>query len=148
MQTFTDIEVEYLNGQSLGRLATVGSDGVPHNVPVGAFYDPDTETIAVGCVQDMTATKKYRDIVGHPEVAFVVDDLATVEPWAPRGVEIRGRAEAVMSGGEQVGKRLGAGFPFDTVWIRVHPHRVVSWGLDSERHRPYARDVGEHASSR
>lgn len=33
--TFTEAEVEYLNDQTLGRIATVGGDGKPHVTPVG-----------------------------------------------------------------------------------------------------------------
>jgi hypothetical protein len=29
MTTFTDAEIEFLNSQRLGRLATVGADGMP-----------------------------------------------------------------------------------------------------------------------
>ena len=33
MSVFQDEEIEYLESQLLGRLATVGSDGQPHVVP-------------------------------------------------------------------------------------------------------------------
>jgi pyridoxamine 5'-phosphate oxidase family protein len=33
MSVFTDSELEYLAGQRLGRIATVGADGQPHVVP-------------------------------------------------------------------------------------------------------------------
>jgi len=35
--------------------------------------------------------------------AIVVDDLVSVDPWTPRMLEIRGRAEAVPTGGAQQG---------------------------------------------
>ena len=38
---------------------------------------------------------KFRNIQQGSTVAFVVDDLATIEPWAPRGIEIRGEASAL-----------------------------------------------------
>ena len=34
MSVFSDAEIEYLASQRLGRLATVGHDGMPHAVPV------------------------------------------------------------------------------------------------------------------
>ena len=40
MSTFTEKEIEYLRGQPLGRLATVGRDGSPHVVPVGFRPEP------------------------------------------------------------------------------------------------------------
>src|SRR5262245_8425942 len=141
MSTFTSTEVEYLTTQALGRLATVGADGRPHVMPVGVFYDPDTETIVIGSAATMAKSKKFRDASANPDVAVVIDDLASVDPWAPRGLEIRGRAEAHMTGGADVGRRLGAGFPFDEVYLRIRPRRVVSWGIDTDSYAAAARDV-------
>lgn len=141
MSTFTPAEIEYLHGQPLGRLATIGADGRPHVMPVGLFYDPETESIVVGSAADMVASKKFRDVRGNPEVAMVVDDLAAVEPWTPRGIEIRGRAETFTEGGEEMGRSLGAGFPFHPAWIRIRPSRVLTWGIDGSSYQLTARDV-------
>src|SRR5207244_9459438 len=59
--------------------------------------------------------KKYRDVLANPRVAFVVDDLTSVNPWRPRGIEVRGRAEVLNKGGEA----LGPGF--DSQMFRVRP---------------------------
>jgi PPOX class F420-dependent enzyme/OxyR family protein len=91
MSTFTHAEIQYLNGQLLGRIATVGPHGRPHVMPVAVFYDPETESIVIGIAGDMAASKKFRDAQRRPDVAIVVDDLAAVDPWTPRGIEIRGR---------------------------------------------------------
>lgn len=48
MSAFTDREIEYLQGQRLARLATVGPDGRPHVVPVGFRYNAELETIDIG----------------------------------------------------------------------------------------------------
>lgn len=48
MSAFTDAEIELLNNQRLGRLATVGADDMPHVVPVAVFYDPDAEALVIG----------------------------------------------------------------------------------------------------
>ncbi|MGH8930605.1 MAG: PPOX class F420-dependent oxidoreductase [Egibacteraceae bacterium] len=141
MSTFTDTEVEYLNSQPLGRIATVGPDGRPHVMPVGVFYDPETQALVIGSVGDMAASKKFRDAAHRPDVALVIDDLAAVDPWTPRGIEIRGHAETLTEGGEAVGKRLGAGFPFNAAWILIHPRRIVAWGLDTDSYAASARDV-------
>lgn len=144
MGTFTDAEVEYLNSQPLGRLATVGPDGRPHVTPVGVFYDPETRTIVVGghAGSNMARSKKFRDACRQPDVAFVVDDLASFDPWTPRFVEIRGRAEAHTDGGEEVGRRLGASMAFDPAWIRIVPRRIIAMGLDGGPFELNARDVG------
>jgi hypothetical protein len=36
-----------------------------------------------------------RDVERTRRAAVVVDDLASTSPWRPRGVEVRGRAEAI-----------------------------------------------------
>ncbi len=143
MGTFTDAEVGYLNSQPLGRLATIGPDGRPHVTPVGVFYDPETQTIVIGghAGSNMAASKKFRDARRRPDVAFVVDDLASVDPWTPRFVEIRGRAETHTDGGEEVGVRTGASMPFDAAWIRIIPSRIVAMGIDGGAFELNARDV-------
>jgi pyridoxamine 5'-phosphate oxidase family protein len=117
MSAFSDTELAYLNGENgrrLGRLATVGADGTPHVVPVGYRYDPEHDTIDVRGY-DLAASKKFRDVARAGRAAIVIDDLASVDPWRPRAVEARGRAEAIAGA-----KPL----------IRIHPDRVISWGLD------------------
>jgi pyridoxamine 5'-phosphate oxidase family protein len=143
MSVFTDGEVAYLTGQPLGRLATVGPDGRPAVRPVGVIYDPEAEAIVIGGVtgSNMAGSKKFRDARGHPDVAFVVDDVAAVDPWTPRGIEIRGRAQTSTEGGEQVGERLGAPFPFEAAWILIRPRRILSWGIDDGPYELKARDV-------
>jgi pyridoxamine 5'-phosphate oxidase family protein len=105
----------------LARIATVGADGTPHVVPVGWGYNAEQDAIEVGG-RDLTATKKFRDIARSGRAAIVIDDLATVDPWRPRGIEVRGRAEAV-------------GTPSPV--IRIYPERIVSWGTDPDR--PFER---------
>ncbi|GAA1661219.1 PPOX class F420-dependent oxidoreductase [Fodinicola feengrottensis] len=131
MSVFTDEEVAYMKSQLLGRLATVGADGRPTVRPVGVIYDPEAEAIVIGGVvgSRMANSKKFRDTTLHPEVSFLVDDIATVDPWRPRGMEIRGRAQNHLDGGEQVGLRLEAPFPFEPAWILIRPTRVLTWGI-------------------
>ena len=123
MSHFTAEEIAYLLSQRLGRLATVGPDGQPHVVPVGFRYNPELDTIDIGG-HDFAKRKKYRDVQRNPQVAFVVDDLASISPWRPRMIEIRGTAEVLGSGGEQV-------IPgFDTEMFRIRPRRIVSIGIE------------------
>ncbi|HKX14629.1 MAG TPA: hypothetical protein VJN19_05510, partial [Propionibacteriaceae bacterium] len=60
------------------------------------------------------------------KVAFVVDDLASVNPWRVRGIEIRGEADVLDTGGTE----LGPGF--DPEMFRITPKRIVSWGLEEK----------------
>lgn len=129
MGAFTDAELEYLAGQPLGRLATLAPDGAPQTRPVGFRYNGDLDTIDIGG-HNMGASRKYRNVAADPRVSFVVDDLASIDPWRPRGVEIRGRAETVDAGAP--GEEL----------IRIRPARVLGWGLDSDAFAaPNARAV-------
>lgn len=123
MSAFTDEEVAYLNEQRLGRLATVGTGGQPHVVPVGFSYAAEADAIRISG-HDFAATKKFRDAERNPKVAFVVDDLASVDPWRPRGIEIRGRAETFRESGERVGPGSGS------AWLQIEPERITSWGID------------------
>lgn len=123
MSPFSDKEIEYLRSQRLGRIATVGSHGAPHAVPVGFRVSEDADAIEVGG-HGMSRSKKWHDLQANPRVAFVVDDLASVNPWTPRGIEVRGRAELITDGGD----RFGPGW--DSAWIRIWPRRIVSWGIE------------------
>jgi pyridoxamine 5'-phosphate oxidase family protein len=122
MSVFTDEEIEYLKSQLLGRLATGGPDGQPHVVPVGFRYNAELDTIDIGG-HNFARRKKYQDVQRNPRVAFIVDDLASVDPWRPRGIEVRGEAEVLRSGGEA----LGPGFAPEM--FRICPRRIVSWGI-------------------
>ena len=122
---FSEAEVAYLSGQRLGRLATVTADGRPHVVPTGFRIAEDHSTIDVGGHDLARRRPLYlRNIEVNPWVAFVVDDLASTDPWRARGVTIRGRAEIRAEGGE----RIGPGF--DAMLIRITPVKVTSWGVD------------------
>jgi pyridoxamine 5'-phosphate oxidase family protein len=126
MSVFTDEERAYLSSDlRLGRLATVGPDGMPHVVPTAFRYNQDHDTIDVGG-HDFTERKKYRDVLSHPKVAFVVDDIASVSPWRVRGIEVRGEADVLDSGGSE----LGPGFAPEM--FRITPQRIVSWGLGGQ----------------
>ena len=113
---FREAEIQYLaGGRQLARLATVGADGTPHVVPVAFLYNAARETIDIGG-SELERTKKFRDVARSGRAAIVIDDLASTDPWRPRGIEIRGRGEAIT---------------LPTPLIRIHPERIVSWGLEA-----------------
>lgn len=43
----------------------------------------------------------------NPQVAIVFDDIASVNPWKVRGIEIRGTVELLSTGGEKIGTGFG-----------------------------------------
>ena len=127
MSIFTPAGVSYLRGHRLGRMATVDAAGKPHAVPVG-YRSDQSDTITIGGHR-LDRSKKWRDLHDNPHVAFVVDDLVSVDPWRPRGVEIRGRAALHGAGGEQIGPGFGAAVARDP----AQPHRLLGHRLRALR---------------
>jgi pyridoxamine 5'-phosphate oxidase family protein len=124
MSAFTPPEIEYLTSHGLARLATIGPDGQPHVVPLTYTFNAEEDTIDVGGV-DFGATKKWRDAQANPKVTFLLDDVLR-DPRRARAIEVRGRAEALATGGSTINPR----FPnFAEEFLRIHPTRIVSWGL-------------------
>jgi pyridoxamine 5'-phosphate oxidase family protein len=122
MSVFSPAEIAYLQSQRLARIAT-SADGQPHVVPVAFRYNPETDTIDVGG-HGFAQRKKFRDVQRNPRVAIVVDDLASVDPWRPRMLEVRGQAEVLSTGGDSVGPG------FDPEMFRITPRRIVSIGVE------------------
>jgi pyridoxamine 5'-phosphate oxidase family protein len=76
---------------------------------------------------DLANTKKFRDVRRTGRASIVIDELISVDPWQPRGIEIRGSAEAIEDA---------------RPLIRIHPERVISWGIeDADFTRRYSRSV-------
>ncbi|MEO7398544.1 MAG: PPOX class F420-dependent oxidoreductase [Ilumatobacteraceae bacterium] len=119
--TLTEAERSYLATQPLGRLATRREDGTLQNNPVGVSYNAVTGTIDI-TGRAMGATHKFRNVSANGAVALVVDDLASRDPWTVRGVEIRGHAEALVD------QQTPSAYTSPEI-IRIHPQRVISWGL-------------------
>jgi pyridoxamine 5'-phosphate oxidase family protein len=117
MSSFTGAQMRYLKSQRLGRLATLRPDGSLQNNPVGFTFDEESGTFEIGGF-NMGGSQKYKNVVANGQVAFVVDDLETVDPWKPRMVEVRGTAEPLPDDDPRRSK------------IRIHPTRVISFGLE------------------
>ena len=123
MSVFSPSEIKYLQNQRLGRLATVGPNGQPHVVPVAFRYNPGLDTIDIGG-HDFSKRKKFRDVQTNPNVAIVVDDIASLNPWKVRGVEIRGEVEVLPTSGTEI-------LPgFAPQMFRLQPKRIISWGVN------------------
>jgi pyridoxamine 5'-phosphate oxidase family protein len=123
-QVFTDHELDYLRGQRLARLATLAPDGTLQNNPVAFFVHASAGTVDVGGGR-ILRTRKFRNVQTHPQVALVIDDLASVDPWRPRCLEIRGRAEALPDA-EPPARGFSRGV------IRIHPETIFSFGIDPD----------------
>ncbi|UKY51763.1 PPOX class F420-dependent oxidoreductase [Streptomyces inhibens] len=122
--TFTADEVAYLHAQPLGRLATLGPGGQPFNAPVAFDFDERLGVIWISG-STMASTAKYRNVLRNPKVAFVVDDVLSMDPWQPRGITMRGVATA-LDADSAAGRARGG-----RAVIRITPLRVVSWAVNS-----------------
>jgi pyridoxamine 5'-phosphate oxidase family protein len=113
MSAFTAAEISYLASQPLMRFATASPEGKPDVAPVVFQIDGD-DIVTAGF--DITRTVRYRNIQQNPRATVVIDDLASVEPWSPRGVKVIGSASI-----EDV-----AGAPR----FRITPQVIISWGIN------------------
>jgi len=110
--TFTDEEVAFLTQSRLARVATASSEGQPHVVPVVYEFD-GTAFYFTGW--NLEKSLKFQNLVQNKRVAMVIDDLVSVSPWRPRGVEVRGVAELGSEGGRS--------------YVKVCPLVKRSWGF-------------------
>jgi len=127
----SELEVAFLTGRRLARVATVGGDGMPHVVPVlfayadGAFWfssDP--------------GDRKVRNLRLRAVAALVVDE----PPPVKAGVTVSGEAQLIEDGEafETAQDHLwaaGAGgrrrmSPGEQVYVRLTPTDVASWRID------------------
>jgi pyridoxamine 5'-phosphate oxidase family protein len=113
---FTEKEMEYLAQSRLGRIATVSGTMQPHVVPVA--FEFDGNFIYFGGYS-LSRSLKFRNILDNANVAFVVDDVASINPWRARGIEIRGTAQIMKED--------------DQTYVRITPRKKASWGLEVMR---------------
>jgi pyridoxamine 5'-phosphate oxidase family protein len=85
--------------------------------------------------RDLGNTRKFHNIAANGKAAFVVDDIVSVNPWTVRCLEIRGTAEA-LTGQEPASPHMSPEV------IRIHPRRIISWGLGPDGTEGSRRSVG------
>lgn len=118
---FSEVETSYLKNQRLARIATASLKGIPEVSPVGFEFDGKYFWIGSHNQDIFFATKRYRNITGgNKRVSMVIDDLASVTPWRPRGIKVSGIAEEMEHDGI-----FGKGRYF-----RITPKVTVSWGIE------------------
>ena len=86
-------------------------------------FSLDGESIVSGGI-DITKTVRYRHLLANPKATLVVDDLASTDPWKPRGVKVRGRAVLEDDGGKPR--------------IRIEAETVWSWGINDGAPKRFA----------
>lgn len=115
--SFTDAEHRYLLQTRLGRIATASGLGEP-DVAAVAFTLLDDDRIAISGM-DNTRTRKYHNVKANARASFVIDDLASVEPWQARGVKVTGSATIGTDSQGKPTLELSA----ETIW---------SWGINTD----------------
>ncbi len=128
-------EREFVAYQRVCRVATVGKDGVPHNVPVCPILVEDRVYFA----SEATATK-IRNVRTTGHVAVTFDEYS--EAWAGlKGVLLRGSGKLIDRGPafRRIRKLLYQRYPQyeayaaleekDAAIVEVTPTRKFSWGL-------------------
>jgi pyridoxamine 5'-phosphate oxidase family protein len=117
---FTAEELDYLRSQPLARLATRDPGGQPDVVPVSFEFD-GTHFWVGGPGPSVLATRKVRNVVaGGREVALVIDDMVSFDPFIARGIRVYGRADDPV---ERVGM-VGPGH-----YVRITPTVSWSWNM-------------------
>lgn len=107
---FVDEEIDYLESQHLARLGTMSSTGQVDVSPVG--FEFDGTTFYVQSVM-MDRTYKGKNVAaGNRLVSLVVDDLASTDPWVPRGIKVHGVADFIERDGP-------ANIPGTKTYIRI-----------------------------
>jgi PPOX class probable F420-dependent enzyme len=118
------------------RVATAGSEGRPHLVPV--CHVLAGEKIYFGSGDD---GRKVKNLKENPQIAITVDLYS--DDWSQlRGVMVQGTARLIERGPrfKQARSRLYAKYPpyskeaaispSDSVVVEVTPTHVFTWGLD------------------
>jgi pyridoxamine 5'-phosphate oxidase family protein len=113
MSAFTVAELEYLASQPLMRFASASVNGRPDVAPVIFEIDGD-DVLTAGF--DITHTVRFRNVQSNPRVSVVVDDLASVNPWSPRGIKIIGTAVIEDVDGSPR--------------FRISPEVIISWAIN------------------
>lgn len=139
--SFTSAEIDYLATQPLARFSTTDAAGQPDVVPV-AFEVDGADIWIGGTGESFLSTRKVRNITaGHRNVALVIDDMVSLDPFIARGVRIYGRAEDPI---ERTGI-VGPGW-----YVRIAPTVSWSWNMEGapvgDEWYPTNRRVHRHAT--
>jgi len=107
---FTEKEIAYMKSKRLARIGTVSDESQPDVSSVRFRFDGKYFRI----IGRNNPTRKYKNVAqGNTQVAMVIDDLASVDPWTPRGIRVYGTAEITEDGS-----------------LRIQPTISWSWNLE------------------
>jgi nitroimidazol reductase NimA-like FMN-containing flavoprotein (pyridoxamine 5'-phosphate oxidase superfamily) len=128
-------ETDFIKAQSVGRIATVSGEGIPHNVPVCPILDGGN--VYIGSDKE---ARKVKNMQVNPSATIVFDIYH--DSWkALRGVMLQCRARIVdKKEFKRIRKKLyvkylhyesQATLEFDdSVIIELTPEKTFSWGFE------------------
>jgi pyridoxamine 5'-phosphate oxidase family protein len=120
---FTHEEIAYFRSQPIARVATLCSGAQPDVVPLAFEFDGTFFWVG-GSGSTVLDTRKFRNIrSGRNNVALVVDDMVSFDPFIARGIRVYGDAEQPL---ERVGL-VGPG-----TYLRITPSISWSWNMAGE----------------
>ncbi len=93
----------------------------PKFSPVGFEFDGKYFWIGSHNQEIFPRNRRYTNITnGNNRVSIVIDDLASVNPWRPRGIKVSEAVEVMEHDG-----MFGKG-----KYIRITPRVTMSWGIE------------------
>ena len=95
------------------RFASASLSGKPDVAPV-IFSVDGNDILTAGF--DITHTVRYKNVLVNPRATLVIDDLASTDPWGPRGIKIMGAAQVEQAN--------------DGPRFRISPEVIISWGIN------------------
>ncbi len=140
MEELSTEQLDFVNAEQAGRLATADAKGQPHVIPVCYACDGSSFYIALDTKPKRVAQrqlKRIRNILENPQVALVIDHYS--DDWSRLAyLLVRGTAEMIPPG-EDEHKRATAllreryaqyqAMPIDEQpVIAIRPSSVVGWG--------------------
>jgi PPOX class probable F420-dependent enzyme len=127
---------EFVTCERVSRVATTGTAGMPHIVPVCHVLAGGKIFFASG-----DDTRKVKNLRENPRVTVTVDVYS--DHWGTlKGVMVQGRARLIERGPRfrrvrdllyrkyPQYRREAAISPSDSVVVEVTPSRIFSWGFD------------------
>jgi PPOX class probable F420-dependent enzyme len=133
--TLTPAEEKFVRWSRVARMATLGSDGQLHNVPVSPALDGSTIVIATD-----SSARKVRNVEANPRTTLVFDEYS--ETWdLLRGVVIEGGVAVMREGTAfergrdllyEKFRQYEVDAPIEegsSLILHVTPDRVLSWGF-------------------
>jgi pyridoxamine 5'-phosphate oxidase family protein len=121
--SLTSAEIDYIKGQPLARIATTSASGEPDVAAVFCTYRRRVGGFIIGGL-DIEHTRKFLNVRATGRASIVFDDVASWDPYSPRGVKVTGRAEIQVA--DDTTKLTVEGVPV----IVVTPERTWHWGLE------------------